>query len=61
LGGWETDRPLLGDQMIYFIDKAGHMIGKNAPTSEQVKAYKKVGFKECDEDGKIKQAKKKKK
>jgi|TARA_Y100000310_G_scaffold58916_1_gene54223 hypothetical protein len=47
--------------MIYFIDKAGHMIGKNAPTSEQVKAYKKVGFKECDEDGKTKKAKKAKK
>ena len=47
--------------MIYLIDKAGNMIGKNAPTSEQMKAYKKAGFKECDEDGKTKKAKKAKK
>ena len=47
--------------MIYFIDKSGHMIGKNAPTSEQKKAYQKAGFKECDEDGKTNKVKKKEK
>jgi hypothetical protein len=47
--------------MIYFTDKDGNVIGKNAPTSEQEKAYKKAGFKECDEEGKTKKAKKAKK
>jgi hypothetical protein len=47
--------------MIYLIDKAGNMIGKKSPTSEQLKDYKKMGFKECDENGKSKKAQKKKK
>jgi hypothetical protein len=47
--------------MIYFTDKDGNMIGKNSPTSEQKKAYKGKGFKECDEDGKPIKKKPKKK
>ena len=37
------------------------MIGKVAPTPEQKKKYLKDGYKECDEDGKVKKAKKAKK
>lgn len=47
--------------MIYFKDKDGNVIGKNAPTKEQEKAYKKMGFKECDESGSVAKKKKKKK
>lgn len=37
--------------MRYFKNKEGKMIGKKSPSDEQIKAYKKEGFKECNEDG----------
>lgn len=46
--------------MIYFTNKDGNIIGKKSPTDEQKKAYKKSGYKECNQDGSPMKKKRKK-
>tara|TARA_R100000808_G_C2131781_1_gene140853 strand:- start:721 stop:870 length:150 start_codon:yes stop_codon:yes gene_type:complete len=38
--------------MVYFKRKDGSVFGKEDPTDDQVKAYKKDGCKVCDANGK---------
>lgn len=46
--------------MIYFKRKDGSIFGKKAPSEQQLKDFKKNGYKECNEDGSpIKKASKK--
>ena len=39
--------------MIYYKNKEEKIIGKKSPSEEQIKFYKKEGYVECDENGKV--------
>tara|TARA_R110000824_G_scaffold117904_1_gene269991 strand:- start:807 stop:998 length:192 start_codon:yes stop_codon:yes gene_type:complete len=53
MGGWFSNRPPIGARMIYFKSKEGNILGKKSPSKEQVEFYKKEGYVECDENGKV--------